>query len=727
MKNDHASEQVRTLRLPACILVALLAGCGEVNSALAASLTITSCADDGSDGTLRTVVSEAASGDTLDLTQLTCGTITLLTGQIEVHVDNLTINGPGQETLTIDGNYNGRVLLDDGKGTLTLNGLTIAHGLADSAANNPSRLRGAYGGCILSDSYSAYYGDTQYGSVTLTDATVTGCEAISHSNKQAMGGGIHAAAAVTLNNSTVSNNQAIGLSIVCGGGVFARYGVVAATNSLITGNRASTNTQLGGGITQATGGGLCSYNKGVVVSGTTITNNFAGCDSTSESCYSAAGGGIRAIAGPGSVITLSSSIVANNIIETTSNQNSTAYGAGVYAEAVNSTAQNIVITNSTISGNIARNPSLFTRGGGLKIFSNDSGAYIFGSTIDNNSAGYGGGVSVEVGSLTLVNSTVSSNTASELGGGIYVSRYEAGVFGTPPMKIVNSTIASNVSTGSKGGAGVVDNHNVMDGFTELQSSIIANNSNTTSNATYYADLSSGGSNATLTGSNNLITAASGVALPSDTLSVNPMLGPLQDNGGPTWTHALLAGSPAIDAGNNSANLAFDQRGLPFARVSGPSADIGAFEYQSGFAVPTLTAYFTPNTFAAGSGVSYLTITLGNGGNSSLATLSAALTDTLPTSIYIASPANAATNCPNGTVTAESGSGVITLDAGAQIPAAGSCTVTVSVTANSEGSYSNIIPANALQTNLGANDEPAQADLTVTPPADRIFANSFEGS
>jgi len=59
-----------------------------------------------------------------------------------------------------------------------------------------------------------------------------------------------------------------------------------------------------------------------------------------------------------------------------------------------------------------------------------------------------------------------------------------------------------------------------------------------------------------------------------------LLGPLQNNGGPTRTHALLAGSPAIDAGNNAANVDFDQRGAGFVRIVGASADIGAFEVQT---------------------------------------------------------------------------------------------------------------------------------------------------
>src|SRR5581483_8206415 len=77
--------------------------------------------------------------------------------------------------------------------------------------------------------------------------------------------------------------------------------------------------------------------------------------------------------------------------------------------------------------------------------------------------------------------------------------------------------------------------------------------------------------ATITGNNNL---AAGT---------NPLLGALASNGGATQTMALQTGSPAIDKGSNPANLATDQRGTGFARVSGAAADIGAFEVQSGTA------------------------------------------------------------------------------------------------------------------------------------------------
>jgi len=78
------------------------------------------------------------------------------------------------------------------------------------------------------------------------------------------------------------------------------------------------------------------------------------------------------------------------------------------------------------------------------------------------------------------------------------------------------------------------------------------------------------------GANNLIMATmSGTSVPADTISLDPKLGPLQANGGPTLTQALLPGSPAIDMGSNPANQMLDQRGVP--RVENGRADIGAVE------------------------------------------------------------------------------------------------------------------------------------------------------
>jgi hypothetical protein len=131
--------------------------------------------------------------------------------------------------------------------------------------------------------------------------------------------------------------------------------------------------------------------------------------------------------------------------------------------------------------------------------------------------------------------------------------------------------------------------------------------------------------------------------------------------------------------------------------------------------PTLGKAFNLATIDAG-GISLLTITLSNA-NSTAATLSAPLIDTLPGGVFIANPANAATTCSGtGAVSASAGGSTVTLPAGRSIPANNSCTVTVDVTAPLGGNYINTLLAGALQTSNGNNAAPAAATLTVITPA-----------
>jgi uncharacterized repeat protein (TIGR01451 family) len=131
--------------------------------------------------------------------------------------------------------------------------------------------------------------------------------------------------------------------------------------------------------------------------------------------------------------------------------------------------------------------------------------------------------------------------------------------------------------------------------------------------------------------------------------------------------------------------------------------------------PTLGKDFSPAAIDAG-GISTLTITLSNP-NSSVATLIVPLTDNLPSGVVIANPTNAGTTClGSGGVTATSGGTTVTLPASRSIPANGSCTVTVNVTAPLTGSFFNSLPTGALQTSNGSYAAPAVATLTVNAPA-----------
>jgi hypothetical protein len=186
-------------------------------------------------------------------------------------------------------------------------------------------------------------------------------------------------------------------------------------------------------------------------------------------------------------------------------------------------------------------------------------ATIQSSTISASTGFAAGGVLVGA-DIVLVDSTVSGNYASYVGGGL----------STGGLLIAhNSTVAFNSAGFAVGGV-------FLQGFPvpEIESSIIADNSAPTG-APYAADL---GSNVTdpIAGSHDLI-VTSNRPLPADTIDTDPMLAPLADNGGLTPTHALMAGSPAIDTGDNIDVLPFDQRGDGYPRLAGVAPDIGAFE------------------------------------------------------------------------------------------------------------------------------------------------------
>ncbi len=173
--------------------------------------------------------------------------------------------------------------------------------------------------------------------------------------------------------------------------------------------------------------------------------------------------------------------------------------------------------------------------------------------------------------------------------------------------------------------------------------------------------------------------------------------------GGTYTNTLAAGALQTNHGTSAAPA---------------SADLAV-----GTVAPALAKAFSPSPVAAGA-PSTLTITLTNA-NASAASLTAPLTDTLPSPVVIAPTPNAATTCAgSGAVTATAGTGVVTLPATRTIPGAtgatpGSCTVTVDVVSAIGGTFTNTLAAGALQTSNGSNAAPASADLTVNAVAPAI--------
>jgi len=274
-------------------------------------------------------------------------------------------------------------------------------------------------------------------------------------------------------------------------------------------------------------------------------------------------------------LTLTSSLVTKNVVH---GSGAAAHGGGVYVHGNFDAEQSMISYNSTYAG-----PINGGRGGGAVVAGT---ALVRHSTIYYNSAYAVGGL-YTYGDVTVDSSTIAKNGASHTAGmrAIYLS-------GSHTATIVNSTIANNQAVATVGGLNLIipakisnstiafnDAFNglggvLMSNYTlELESTIIANNTgfNVPDDFDVYGPV-------VTTGSNNLVIASS-APLPPDTIPDDPMLGTLGDNGGPTMTIPLTAGSPAIDAGNNLAGLTTDQRGLGFPRVGGPLPDIGAFEIE----------------------------------------------------------------------------------------------------------------------------------------------------
>jgi predicted outer membrane repeat protein len=235
-------------------------------------------------------------------------------------------------------------------------------------------------------------------------------------------------------------------------------------------------------------------------------------------------------------------------------------GAGGGALYSNYGGGPVNIQNSTFSGNTAR------RAGGA-LYATAPNVTIQGSTFSGNTAGRAGGALYVRDGLVIQNSTFSGNSAAGDGGAIFL-------YGGSTATISNSTLTGNSTATGEGGAIILYNDTL-----NLASTIIANNTDR-NGANEIFDLGSSVVNAT----NSLIQVTSGFTFGTNTANVtgqNPLLGPLANNGGPTQTHALLGGSPAIDTGSNPLALSFDQRGTGFARTVGAQTDVGAFEVQSG--------------------------------------------------------------------------------------------------------------------------------------------------
>ena len=253
----------------------------------------------------------------------------------------------------------------------------------------------------------------------------------------------------------------------------------------------------------------------------------------------------------------------------------------------NLTLDHVRVTNNTM----ATDAGDFWQGGGGIYNGEGAVLNLFNSSVANNTAGWsGGGVYAFFNSTTtILNSTISGNISNDVGGGLR---------SLGNAEITNSTISGNTATGWYGGAIFV-----TDGVVKLTHVTVAGN---TSPAGAPADVFVGtftDASASLTLANSIISGAvdncifapwgaGAVTLKSDHNNVftdgtcfagasdqvvaDVQLGDLADNGGPTWTHALLAGSPAIDTADAAICPTSDQRGV--LRPQGAGCDVGSFEF-----------------------------------------------------------------------------------------------------------------------------------------------------
>ncbi len=352
------------------------------------------------------------------------------------------------------------------------------------------------------------------------------------------GGAILNAGTLTVSNITLSNNAAASGGAIENQGTLTISNVTFADNSASDSGGAVDNTgQLTvsdstfSGNGAVIGGAISNEGTLLTVSNTTFSGNTA----------SASGGAVDNSAG--TLAITGSYFISNNAQS----------GAG---GAIESTGRTVTVANTTVSSNVAA-----TAGGGID---NAAGTLtVTGSALSGNSSSQNGGGFSNHGALTVSASTLAGNNGSQNGGGIFNS-------GT--LTLSSDTVSANSASSTGGGI------DMSGGTLAMQNTIVAGNT-------------SGGANPDIAGSittddgNNLLgTAANNsTTIPNpglqDVFSNSPRLGALGNYGGPTQTMDVLAGSPAIGAGNAGAVglLSTDQRGLP--RVVNGSLDIGAFQTQ----------------------------------------------------------------------------------------------------------------------------------------------------
>lgn len=409
------------------------------------------------------------------------------------------------------------------------------HVISASNIDNTAVLDGftVNAGNALDESYNSHGGGMNFSSSSPTIRNIKLTNNIAD-----FGGGMHnLQSSPTLTNVTFSGNTAR----YTGGGMANNNSSPTLTNVTFSSNTAS--------IITGYGGGMWNYNNSnAILENVTFSSNHANSygggmynESSSPSLTNVTFSGNTAAQGGGVYNYISNPTLTN---VTFSNNITPQEGGGMRIQS----SSHPTLTNVTFSGNTAG-----TAGGGLATYY--SNATLTNVTFSNNTASSfgGGGLLIEYCSPILTNVTFSGNKTEGSGGGIYNN------YGDPTL--TNISIVNN--TASSSGGGIYSNSE----FTVINSILWGNTPNQVVGGTpsiTYSDIQGGG----FSGEGNI--------------NADPLLGPLQDNGGFTQTHALLSGSPAIDAGNPDNCPSHDQRGY-LRPIDGNGdgiahCDMGAYEY-----------------------------------------------------------------------------------------------------------------------------------------------------
>jgi hypothetical protein len=501
--------------------------------------------------------------DTIVFSSAVTGTITLSGSSLPV-TDSVTIQGPGPATLAIDAAGASQifnVVTTDPTASVSITGLTMQNG------NSPGG-----GGAVFASG----------GNLTLTNDVI-------QNNTAKYGGGValRGESSVTISDTTITGNSAFGN----GGGIAVKYGIGPVTLTNVTINGKNTAGFGGGGIYAGVycGGSLTISSS--VISG----NNVGG--AVGGPPVSPIGGGIAVYnrLGPPAVVGLVSKAKASSVHGAPGRRSAPAPCPVDVSVTDSTVSDNVVIPNSTTYGGLYAG-----YGGGIAV-DNQINLNVTRTTISGNTGGYtGGGIAAQGYSVaTINNSTIVNNKALYDGGGISLE--------TSVGHITDTTISGNSLTGvnadTGAGISVTANYYASLQASDMSNSIVAGNTTTAPANVYYGTdiyVYSESKNVALT------VSFTDVGNPGTTpqwtdgggnIFVDPLLGPLQDNGGPTQgnggtfpTLTELPGPPVIDKGSNALVVgATDQRG--FQRIQGAAVDMGAVETPAdviSFSSPTYT-------------------------------------------------------------------------------------------------------------------------------------------